>query len=50
MQTKDDKKSAPQAAVVLDVERAQDFHLAKVAMEVGKNLDYAENDLVRAPA
>jgi hypothetical protein len=33
---------------VLDVERAHDFHLAKVAMEVGKNLEYAENDLVRA--
>lgn len=33
---------------MLDVERAHEFHLAKVAMEVGKNLEYAENDLVRA--
>jgi len=46
-QSQDDYAAPPQAAVVLDVERAHDFHLAKVAMEVGKNLEYAENDLVR---
>ena len=47
VQAQDEFCSVPHGAVVMDFEKAHDFHFTQFGLEAGKTKNYAENDVVR---